>query len=39
VGHPVNQVKASRDLPEGPLEAEHADHAVDVQGEYGPVVC
>jgi hypothetical protein len=38
VRHAVDQVKAPRKLPEGALEAEQADHAVDVQGEYGPLV-
>jgi len=32
----VDQVKASRHLLEGALEAEEADHAVDVDCQYRP---
>ena len=33
--HPVDQVEPPGGLAEGALEAEQADHAVDVEGEYG----
>ena len=33
MGHPVDQMKAPTDLVEWPVEAEDADHAVDVNGQ------